>query len=163
MSRAVRRILFVCQGNICRSPVAEGVFNHLAKQEGVEGEIRADSAGTISFHSGEPPDQRMSEAAAAHGVTLSGAARQFIVPDFQRYDLILTMDSHNYRDVQSVAESAEEREKVKRFLSFDDASPQGASVPDPYYGGRKGFENVYLMVERTCKSILACHRAGRLF
>ena len=158
-----QKILFVCQGNICRSPLAEGVLNHLIKEHALTEKIATDSAGTISFHSNQPPDKRMTEVAQKHGVLLSGWARQFSVDDFYAYDLILAMDSSNYEDILHNAPGDKERQKVKMFLLFDPEQNDSASVPDPYYGGRQGFETVFAMVKRACDNIIKHYQDGTLF
>lgn len=156
------RVLFVCHGNICRSPLAEGVLNYLARKEGIGDELAVDSAGVIAFHVNEPPDARMSAVARSHGIVLTGRARQFVHRDLTEYELVLAMDSSNYAGMCRIAESEAERARVKMFLSFDPEQDDTASVPDPYYGGKEGFERVFTMVMRGCKSIVAQHRAGTL-
>jgi len=139
------RILFVCMGNICRSPTAEGVMRRLIEDEGLD--IEVDSAGTGGWHAGEPPDERATMAAQRRGVTLAGAARQVKQSDFRRFDLLVAMDRGNLRDLLDLAPDEEAREKV-RLLVPD------ADVPDPYYGGDRGFETVLDMVESACRELL---------
>jgi protein-tyrosine phosphatase len=139
------RILFVCMGNICRSPTAEGVMRRLIADEGLD--IEVDSAGTGGWHAGEPPDERATVAAQRRGVTLEGAARQVKESDFRRFDLLVAMDRGNLRDLLDLAPDEEAREKV-RLLVAD------ADVPDPYYGGDRGFETVLDMVESACRELL---------
>jgi protein-tyrosine phosphatase len=139
------RILFVCMGNICRSPTAEGVMRRLIDDEGLD--IEVDSAGTGGWHAGEPPDERATVAAQRRGVTLEGAARQVKESDFRRFDLLVAMDRGNLRDLLALAPDEESREKV-RLLVPD------ADVPDPYYGGDRGFETVLDMVESACRQLL---------
>jgi protein-tyrosine phosphatase len=145
----VTRILFVCLGNICRSPTAEGVMRRLVEEEGLEDQIEIDSAGTGGWHVGAPPDQRATEAARRRGTTLSGAARRFDPADFDRFDLILAMDAENKRDLLALAPDDEARAKVRLFLSG------GRDVPDPYYGGAGGFEEVLDLVEEAARELLA--------
>ncbi|HJL43526.1 MAG TPA: low molecular weight protein-tyrosine-phosphatase [Myxococcales bacterium LLY-WYZ-16_1] len=143
------RVLFVCLGNICRSPTAEAVFRELANRRGLAERFEIDSAGTGSWHSGAPPDARMQKAAAARGYRLTGRARQVAVEDFERFDLILTMDESNRRDVLARA-PADPGERVQLFRRHDPAEP-GADVPDPYYGGPDGFRHVVEIVERNAE------------
>jgi protein-tyrosine phosphatase len=142
------RLLFVCLGNICRSPTAEGVMRHLVREAGLEDEIEIDSAGTGGWHVGSPPDERATEAAAGRGITLEGAARRFAVENFDRFDLILAMDGENLRDLQALAPDEEARAKVRLLRG------PGLDVPDPYYGGSRGFEDVLDQVEEACRALL---------
>ena len=145
----VTRILFVCLGNICRSPTAEGVMRRLVSEHGLEGEIEIDSAGTGGWHVGAPPDTRATEAARRRGTELSSSARRFDPQrDFDRFDLILAMDAENRRDLLALAPDDEARAKVRMFL------PGGADVPDPYYGGADGFEEVLDLVEDAAWALL---------
>ncbi len=145
------RVMFVCLGNICRSPVAHAVFEDLVRQEGLDDRISVESSGTGAWHLGEPADSRMRRTARKHGVTIDHRARAFSPADFREYDLILAMDRQNYRDIMSRG-SAEDREKVRMFRDFDPAG--SGDVPDPYYGGPEGFEDVYRIVERTARALL---------
>ena len=152
------RILFVCLGNICRSPTAEGVMRHVLREEGLEDRIEVDSAGTGGWHVGSPPDERATEAAARRGTTLEGAARRFDPSDFGSFDLILAMDAENRRDLLALAPDDEARAKVRLLREFDPESvASGASldVPDPYYGGDDGFEQVLDLVEAAARGLLA--------
>jgi protein-tyrosine phosphatase len=145
----VTRILFVCLGNICRSPTAEGVMRRLVREEGLEDEIEIDSAGTGGWHVGAPPDARATEAASRRGTTLEGAARRFDpARDFDHFDLILAMDAENRRDLLALAPGDEARAKVRLFLSGE------RDVPDPYYGGDDGFEEVLDLVEEASRALL---------
>lgn len=141
------RILFVCLGNICRSPTAEGVMRHLVREAGLEDEIAIDSAGTGSYHVGAAPDARSTAAAARRGITLDGAARQVTARDFEAFDLILAMDRENLRELRRRAPAGTEQ-KV-RLLCGD------VDVPDPYYGGERGFDAVLDQVEAACRRLLA--------
>ncbi len=147
------RVLFVCMGNICRSPAADNVFNHLLKTEGHNERIQCDSAGTIGYHTGNPPDKRMSQALKARGIPVHGAARQFQPADFTRFDLILTMDEDNRHGILSLSNNAEHEAKVRRFTDFCD-NFDTPDVPDPYYGGADGFELVADMIEDGCGGLL---------
>jgi protein-tyrosine phosphatase len=141
------RILFVCMGNICRSPTAEGVMRHLLAERGLEDEIEVESAGTGGWHAGSPPDARSARAAAARGITLEGAARQVTRADFEDFDLLVAMDRDNLADLQAIAPPGTEH-KVRLLLA------DGRDVPDPYYGGPHGFENVLDLVEHACEQLL---------
>jgi protein-tyrosine phosphatase len=158
------RLLFVCLGNICRSPTAEGTMRALVREAGMEQEIELDSAGTGSWHVGSAPDERATAAAAGRGIVLEGAARRVRAEDFDDFDLILGMDSSNLADLRSLAEGDEQRAKVRLLREFDPAS-EGASeldVPDPYYGAGDGFERVLDQVQAACSGLLAQIRAGEL-
>jgi protein-tyrosine phosphatase len=150
------RVLFVCMGNICRSPTAEGVFRRLVRDEGLEDEIEIDSAGTGGWHVGEPPDSRSTEAARRRGIELEGAARQFSAADFDRFDLILAMDAENRNELLSVAPDDDARAKVRLFREFDRASNGSGDldVPDPYFGGEQGFEHVLDLVDAAARGLL---------
>jgi len=147
-----RSILFVCLGNICRSPAAEGLFRRLVTERGLDDRVRVDSAGTSGYHAGEPPDTRMRGAAAARGIRLIGHARQVRPHDFTEFDLIVAMDRINHRDLLRIAG---ERGSSVRLLS--EFLPDGwpADVPDPYYGGEEGFERVLEMIDAACEPMLA--------
>ena len=150
------KLLFVCLGNICRSPTAEAVMRHLLEEEGLTDEIELDSAGTGSWHIGKPPDERATAAAKARGINLTGEGRKVANNDFDESDLILTMDRENLVDVLAVAPDEEAREKVKLLREFDPQAVESGNldVPDPYYGGEDGFENVLDLVERACRGLL---------
>lgn len=148
------RLLFVCLGNICRSPAAENIMNHLLQQQQLDKVIVCDSAGTSSYHIGSPPDRRMSSAALSRGIALKGSARQFIYQDFEDFDLILAMDKANYRDILALDRQGCYRSKVK--LMCDYASDHLESeVPDPYYGGQDGFNQVIDLLDDACRGLLA--------
>jgi protein-tyrosine phosphatase len=159
------RIVFVCLGNICRSPTAEGVMRHLVRAEGLEDRIEIESAGTGSWHVGAPPDDRATAAASRRQIELAGAARQFGPADFDRFDLVLAMDESNRRDLERLAPDEEARAKVRLFREFDPDARAGSDldVPDPYYGGERGFEDVLDLVEAAARGLLAeLRRDGRL-
>ena len=145
-------ILFVCWGNICRSPSAEATFRKLLKKRGLEKKITCDSAGTIGQHHGNPPDPRMRKAAQARNLPISGSARMVTDEDFEKADLLLTMDNFNFSELTSLAPSTELRSKIKPFCSY--VSSQDKEVPDPYYGGASGFEKVLDLLEDGCSSLL---------
>lgn len=146
-------ILFVCMGNICRSPTAHGVFRQRVERSGLAARVRVESAGTHGYHSGRPPDERSQEHAARRGYDLSDLrARQIRVSDFDRHDLILVMDHDNLAEVQAQCPRAQ-LHKVRRFTEFC-LTQKAAVVPDPYYGGAQGFENVLDLVEDACEGLL---------
>ncbi len=144
-------VLFVCLGNICRSPLAEGVFIHQAKERGIDAQFHVDSAGTGNWHAGDLADARMRETATRHGVHLPSRARQVTAADFTTFDHIIAMDESNRRDLISVGAP---KAKVRLLLELD---PQAAvrEVPDPYYGGPEGFEEVFALVDSACKLLLS--------
>lgn len=147
-------ILFVCLGNICRSPLAAGVFRKLVDVAGLSEHFEIDSAGTGPWHVGEPADRRMQRTAQRHGVDLSGhVARQLGREDLGRYDHILVMDRENLEEVLRLDRAGHFRHKVQLFRAFD-PDPGDGEVPDPYYGGERGFETVYQIVERTARHLL---------
>ncbi len=142
----------VCLGNICRSPLAEGIMKDKAEKSGLE--VVADSAGTAAYHVGEPPDQRSMEVAKKHNIDISNQrARQFEVRDFDAFDRIYVMDKNNYEDVIALATSTEDVEKVDLILNAVNPG-ENRSVPDPYYGGKDGFDKVYSMLEESCSAIV---------
>jgi low molecular weight protein-tyrosine phosphatase len=145
------RILFVCMGNICRSPTAEAVMRRLIDKEGLD--IELDSAGTGDWHLGEPPDERATLAARRRGVTLEGAARQVRPSDFRRFDVLVAMDRRNLRELLALAPDEEAAAKVRLLV------PDG-DVPDPYYGADRGFETVLDIVEAACRELLEELRAA---
>ncbi len=148
------RVLFVCLGNICRSPLAEGVFRKLVDEAGLSAHFEIDSAGTGPWHVGEPADRRMQRTARRYGVDLSKhVARQLSEKDLAYYDYIFVMDRENLEDVLHLDHEGRFRDKVQLFRSFD-PEPGNGEVPDPYYGGERGFETVYQIVERTARRLL---------
>lgn len=158
------RLLFVCLGNICRSPTGEAVMRHLVEQAGLADEIAIDSAGTGSWHAGHPPDERSAAAAAARGITLAGRARQVRDSDFDDFDLLLCADAANVRDLLALLPpDSPARAKVRRLREFDPRAVAAGDldVPDPYYGGPSGFEDVLDLVQAACTGLLAQLRDGR--
>jgi protein-tyrosine phosphatase len=147
-------VCFVCLGNICRSPMAEGVMKRLVRDAGLEGRIHVESAGAGSWHLDEPADARARATARARGVVLDGRARQFARDDFARFDYILSMDARVLSTLRALARSEPERARVHNFRSFDADSPSEAEVPDPYYGGDEGFEQVFDICEAGCRGLL---------
>ncbi|MBZ2188014.1 low molecular weight phosphotyrosine protein phosphatase [Alcanivorax sp. JB21] len=150
-------VLFVCLGNICRSPTAEGVFRERVQAAGLEDVIQIDSAGTGDWHLGKAPDQRMTRAAAKRGYDLSPLRARLVTPaDMQQFDYVLAMDHANLRDLQAMLEGTP-RGHLGLFLDFHPQRPL-AEVPDPYYGGEAGFEQVLDLVESACDGLLAAVR-----
>lgn len=148
------KILFVCLGNICRSPAAEASFQLLIEQNGLSDKFEIDSAGTGSWHIGDLPDSRMRKMALSKGIEMKHKARQIKKKDLTYYDLILAMDTQNYYDITRIANNQVEKKKIMMFRKFDDSVEGEADVPDPYYGGIQNFENVWNIVSRTNKGLL---------
>lgn len=148
-----RRILFVCLGNICRSPAAEIVFRQQAADAGRSDEFHIDSAGTIGHHQGSPPDPRMSEALKRQGFTVSGRARKIETKDLETFDLIVTMDESNLADVRGLDPAGKFHPKIRPFVSFC-REHDDLRVPDPYYGGQRGFDHVIELLKDGCAGIL---------
>jgi protein-tyrosine phosphatase len=147
----VIRVLFVCLGNICRSPLAEGVFRDLVERAGLGDRIEADSAGTGGWHAGEPPDPRSQDVARKHGVDLSAQrARRVDDRDFDRFDYVVAMDASNLDHLRRMRQG---KARVMRLLD-DVPALRVRDVPDPYYGGDDGFEHVYQLVTRGCTALL---------
>lgn len=155
------KVLFVCMGNICRSPTAHGVFRELISREGLDNAIETDSAGTHSYHIGNPPDARAQEAARERGVDLSDLrARKAVARDFEEFDYVLAMDKDNHDDLAYLCPPGLDH-KLHMFLSF---APQMGErdVPDPYYGGPAGFEYVLDLVEAASRGLLTHIRENNL-
>lgn len=154
------RVLFVCWGNICRSPAGENVFRHLLSESDYADSIECDSAGTIDAHAGNSPDQRMGQTLEQRGIKVEGAARQIRTSDFDTFDLILTMDDFNRQEVLVLTRSKEDRAKVRSFTEFCQEH-EATEVPDPYYGGDSGFELVADLITDGCQGLLE-HIESRL-
>jgi protein-tyrosine phosphatase len=150
------RLLFVCLGNICRSPTAEGVMRHLLVEEGLAETVEIDSAGTGDWHVGHAPDHRSTGAAAGRGIELTGQARQVAPSDFESYDLILAMDRSNHDDLLALAPNESARERVRLLREYDPEAVAAGEleVPDPYYGDGDGFEDVLDLVTRACEGLI---------
>jgi protein-tyrosine phosphatase len=149
----VVKILFVCMGNICRSPSGEAVMNKLVKRAGLENEIECDSAGTIAYHEGEPADARMKRHAISRGYRLTSISRKFKEIDFENFDYIIAMDESNYNDLHSFDYSKKYENKI--FMMTDFAKNGNyREVPDPYYSGPEGFELVLDILEDACAGLL---------
>ena len=155
-----KRILFVCLGNICRSPSAENVMRHLVDEANATDEIEIDSAGTADWHTGKAPDSRMTAAATKKGFAMKGQARQVKPADFETFDLILAMDQSNYDDLTEVrAGAANPKAKLRLFCDFCTEHDE-TEVPDPYYGGTEGFDYVIELLEDGCSHLLDQIRSG---
>jgi protein-tyrosine phosphatase len=148
------KLLFVCLGNICRSPAAENIMDHLADRAGVSSQIQCDSAGTANYHTGNPPDRRMQAAATNRQIPMIGSARQFTKADFTAFDLILAMDRENYQNILSLDPHGQYRHKVKLMCDFATQHPD-KEVPDPYYGGADGFDYVIDLLTDACSGLLS--------
>jgi protein-tyrosine phosphatase len=143
------KLLFVCLGNICRSPAAENIMNHLITKSGTDIDIECDSAGTDNYHSGSAPDRRMQSAAAKRNIPMIGSARQFTKADFTDFDLILAMDRQNYQNILALDPQGQYRDKVRLMCDFATQHPD-KEVPDPYYGGTEGFDDVIDLLIDAC-------------
>ena len=150
------KICFVCLGNICRSPLAQGIFEALIIKENCQDLVYVESAGTGSWHIGKPPDSRMQSTARKNNVDLNSLARQFQPEDYHRFDLVFAMDQANFIDLASLSSSKIVKKKLRLFRSFDpeNLSKLPLDVPDPYYGGNNGFDNVFNIIHRTSPKIL---------
>jgi protein-tyrosine phosphatase len=147
-------ILFVCMGNICRSPTAQGVFRDMVDKQGLSEYISTDSAGTINYHAGSKPDRRARETAVKRGLDLSDLrARMVTSDDFERFDYVIAMDRSNYADLEAICPPGRE-ERLHLFLDFAPDQPI-REVPDPYYGGVAGFDRVFDLVEEASRGLLA--------
>ena len=154
LCRMKQRILFVCLGNICRSPAANGIMEKMVKEQGLQDLIEVDSAGTQGWHRGELPDPRMREAALSHGYTLTHRARRACEEDYLNFDMIVVMDDYNYEDMSRLAPDREYLDKLYRMAEFMTDFPDYHYVPDPYYEGVEGFHLVIKMLENGCREIL---------
>lgn len=147
-------VLFVCLGNICRSPLAEGVFKHLVQERGLADRFVVESAGTGSWHVGEAPDERSRRVAEKHGITLDSRARQVTPDDLERFDHVIVMDRDNLRTLERMRDAGGVDREIHLLREYDPEG-DGDEVPDPYYGGPGGFDTVYEMVRRSCEVLLA--------
>ncbi len=147
------RVLFVCMGNICRSPAGENIFRAVVTAAGLDERIACDSAGTIDYHTGKSPDERMRRVLEHRGIPVTGKARQVRPADLDQFDLILAMDEDNRADLLSLATSDTHRERVRPFVEFCE-NHEATEVPDPYYGGEAGFELVADLIEDGSQGLL---------
>lgn len=149
-----QRILFVCLGNICRSPAAEAMLRVLVDREGLSDMVEIDSAGTYGGHSGERSDPRMRRAAEARGIAMTHRARQVREEDFERFDMVIAMDDNNYENLFRLAPDRAAQQKIYRFREFLRNHPDWSYIPDPYYEGHEGFELVLDLLEDGCSVLL---------
>lgn len=148
------KVLFVCLGNICRSPLGEGIFRHLVTQSGLAARVEIDSAGTGNWHAGKPPHHGSQRVAKERGLDISGQrARQIQIEDLDDYDYVVAMDSQNLTDIRDLDPLRKTRAQVVRMMDFAPAR-RLQDVPDPYFGGPEGFDHVYELVEEACKGLL---------
>lgn len=147
------KVLFVCLGNICRSPAAEGIFKKMIRKQGLKDRIEADSAGTAGYHVGELPDLRMRQHGTRRGYKFDSLSRKFTSNDFDRFDIILAMDDSNYNNILRLAPDLESEAKVHRMMDFS-KKYENDHVPDPYYSGAEGFELVLDLLEDSCDGLL---------
>ena len=148
------KVLFVCLGNICRSPAAQAIFEHYVREAGLQDRIKADSAGIYGGHRGNPPDRRMRTAALYRGFAVTHVARQVKALDFLDFDLIIAMDDQNYEDLMHLAPSVEATHKIRRMADFL-TTHKISYIPDPYYMGVEGFSHVLDLLEESCQNLLA--------
>ena len=149
-----QRVLFVCLGNICRSPAADGILQQMVARDGLQEQIEVDSAGTYSGHIGELPDPRMRRAAAERGYNLTHRSRPIREHDFFDFDMIVTMDDNNYEALFRLAPDREAQQKIFRFREFLSHNPDWSYIPDPYYEGHEGFELVLDLLEDGCATLV---------
>jgi protein-tyrosine phosphatase len=149
----MKKVLFVCLGNICRSPSAEGVMQKLVDEGGLSKSFELDSAGTIGHHAGETADSRMREHALKRGYDLKSISRKIIPSDFEKFDLILAMDDRNFADLTDMDNDGQYAHKIQKITDFC-RHFKAENVPDPYYGGNEGFETVLDILEDACQGLL---------
>lgn len=147
-------VLFVCLGNICRSPLGEGVLLHRLAEAGLSDRVDVDSAGTGAWHVGQRPDSRSIAVAKKHGIELPGTARRVRLEDFFEFQLVLAMDRSNLADLKDLESGSGSDASIRLLLEFDPEASDDLDVPDPYYGGPDGFDRVYDMVDRACAALV---------
>ena len=147
-------VLFVCLGNICRSPLAEGVLAHRLEEAGLSDQVYVDSAGTGAWHAGQAPDARSAAVAERNGIELRGRARRVRIEDFFEFELVLAMDRSNLQDLKDLESGSGSEAAIRLFREFDPEQDGDPDVPDPYYGGPDGFQRVLEMVDRTCAALV---------
>lgn len=155
-------ILFVCLGNIVRSPLAENLFRDVAQERGLDDRYVVDSAGTSAYHVGEAPDRRMRRTAQKYGLEYSGRSRQVSDADLRNFDLIVAMDDSNARSLREMARDEQQQAKIRLMREFDPQAEGSHDVPDPYYGGMEGFENTYQLVKRSVEGLLDALERGEV-
>lgn len=160
LSKKPCKILFVCLGNICRSPAAQGVMEALVEEQNLKNEIFIDSAGTYGGHAGDLPDRRMRVHAQRRGYNLTHKSRQVKYSDFEKFDLIVAMDDANYYDLKSMASTLEDESKIVSMATFLRQHPHNDCIPDPYYEGSEGFELVLDLLEDACSELIRAIRAS---
>lgn len=148
------KILFVCLGNICRSPLAEAIFKHKVKAAGLGQQVGVDSCGTSDYHIGEQPDSRTIRNALKNGITIEHRGRQLTEDDLATFDLVLAMDKSNLRNINLLRNAAEHQHKIKLMRAYD-PEQNGDEVPDPYYGGERGFQEVFEILDRSTDMLLS--------
>jgi len=151
----MKRILFVCLGNICRSPLAKSIFNHKIKEAGLVNIFECDSCGTSNYHIGSAPDERTIKNSLKNGVQINHAARQLTDQDFKTFDLILAMDKSNYDNILQLPSASDNLHKIKMMREFDPL--ERGDVPDPYYGEEKDFQQVFDILHRSVENLLQKH------
>ena len=147
----MKKVLFVCLGNICRSPLAEALFRKHIKEKGLTAEFSCDSCGTAAYHIGSPPDRRSVANASSNGLDYTHRGRQLQIQDFENFDYILAMDDSNFEDIQSL--NRVEHKNIYKLRDFDSIE-MGSDVPDPYFGGEQGFQEVYDIINRATLHLL---------
>jgi len=147
------KILFVCLGNICRSPLAEAIFNHRVRESGLADVLIADSSGTSNYHLGEPPDERTVRNALKNGVTINHAGRQLKATDLEVYDYVFAMDNSNYSTILRLSNGNVPKAHIGMIRDFDPIM-KGGEVPDPYFGGERGFQEVFEMLDRSIENLI---------
>lgn len=155
------RILFVCLGNICRSPAGEGIFKKMINDTGLSNRIEVDSAGTSGWHQGELPDSRMRQHGSRRGYKFDSLSRKFVSRDFDEFDIILAMDDSNYHNIMRMAPDLESEKKVHRMVEFS-RKYNHDHIPDPYYSGADGFELVLDLLEDACEGLLEEIKTGKI-